>query len=549
MVQYDSGHVFGSKLRRSLRFVHPFLIALYPVLSLLESNRDQMAVQGAFRSMLVSVAITFGLLLIVRLMVREWEKAVLITSMALLLFFSYGHLNRVIRHEQLFGIMIGRHRYVIILWLLILSLWSWFVVKKIRSADLWNATFSLVAGVAVILPLIGLVQSELKPGFDLRTRQELQALQQPSNVDLNTNPRDIYYIIVDGYGREDILRDIYGIDNSEFIKFLDEEGFYVAEESRSNYIQTALSLASSLNMEYVNYLTDILGEESVDRELLNQLTQDNRVMRYLDQQGYNLVAFDSGHEATSLRDVDVFLSGEERSAFLPDWLTANRIKPFEELLLETTAVVGLLDRVHKAEDIFFANVVERQYEAQRDRTLFILESLRSLHEREGPTFAFAHIVAPHPPFVFGPEGEARNPDAPFTYHDGSDYLEAVGTREEYIEGYKDQLMFLNKQLARTIDDILSNSDRPPIIILQADHGPGAYLNWQSLSETNIDERTSILNAFYWPEVEDEYLYSSISPVNSFRLLLNTYFEGNFELLEDRAYFSSSNRPYHFTEVE
>ena len=430
-----------------------------------------------------------------------------------------------------------------------LGLWSWFVVKKIRRADLWNATFSLVAGVAVILPLLGLVQSELKPGFDLQSRQEFQPLQQPSNVDLNTNARDIYYIIVDGYGREDILKDIYGFDNSEFIRFLDEEGFYVAEESRSNYIQTALSLASSLNMEYVNYLTDILGEESIDREPLNHLIQDNRVMHYLDQQGYNLVAFDSGHEATSLRDVDIFLSGEEHSAFLPDWLTANRIKPFEELLLETTAVVGILDRVHRAEDIFFANVVERQYEAQRDRTFFILESLRGLHEREGPTFVFAHIVAPHPPFVFGPEGEARNPDAPFTYHDGSDYLEAVGTREEYIQGYKDQLVFLNKQLGRTIDDILENSDRQPIIILQADHGPGAYLNWQSLSETNTDERTSILNAYYWPEVDDEYLYPSISPVNSFRVLLNAYFQENYELHDDRTYFSPSNRPYSFTEVK
>ncbi|MFA9404096.1 MAG: sulfatase-like hydrolase/transferase [Anaerolineales bacterium] len=508
-----------------------------------------MASQGAFRSMLVSVAITLGLLLMVRLVVREWEKAALITSMALLLFFSYGHLYRVIRHEDLFGIVIGRHRYIIILWLLILSIWSWFVVKKVRRADLWNATFSLVAGVAVILPLIGLVQSELKPGFDLESRQEFKPLQQPSNIELNNNVNDIYYIILDGYGREDVLRDIYGFDNSEFIRFLDDEGFYIADESKSNYIQTALSLASSLNMEYVNYLADSLGEESFNRDPLNQLIQNNRVMRYMDQQGYNLVAFDTGHEATSLRDVDVFLSSEEHSAFLPDWLTLKRIVPFEELLLETTAVVGVLDRIKIAEEAYFKNVVDPLYQAQRNRTLFILDNLADIPETEGPNFIFAHIVAPHPPFVFGPDGEARNPGASFTYHDGSDFLEAVGTREEYIEGYRDQLVFLNKQLERTIDDILSNSDRPPIIILQADHGPGAYLNWQSLSKTNIDERTSILNAYYWPEVEDGYLYPSISPVNSFRVLLNAYFQENYELLDDRTYFSPSNRPYLFTEVK
>ncbi len=225
------------------------------------------------------------------------------------------------------------------------------------------------------------------------------------------------------------------------------------------------------------------------------------------------------------------------------------ITPFEELLLETTAVVGVLDRFKAAEEIYFKNVVDPLYQAQRNRILYTLDTLADIPETEGPNFIFAHIVAPHPPFVFGPDGEARNPDAPFTYHDGSDFLEAVGTREEYIEGYKDQLVFLNKQLAHTIGDILSSSDRQPVIILQADHGPGAYLNWQSLSETKIDERTNILNAYYWPEVDEGYLYPSISPVNSFRLLLNAYFGENYELLEDRTYFSPSNRPYRFTEVE
>jgi hypothetical protein len=226
-------------VKKTLSLIHPFLIALYPVLSLLESNQDQMAVQGAFRSMLISVIIALGLFLIVRLVVKEWGKASLITSMALILFFSYGHLYRVIRYEELFGIVVGRHRYLIILWLLILGIWSWFVVKKIRQADLWNTTFSLVASAAIFLPLIGIVQSELKPGVDLQTSHEYQPLQQTSDVHLNKNARDIYYIVVDGYGREDILVDIYGFDNSEFITFLDEEGFYVAEESKGNYIQTA----------------------------------------------------------------------------------------------------------------------------------------------------------------------------------------------------------------------------------------------------------------------------------------------------------------------
>jgi tRNA(Ile)-lysidine synthase TilS/MesJ len=54
---------------------------------------------------------------------------------------------------------------------------------------------------------------------------------------------------VDAYGRSDVLKDLYDIDNNDFIRYLKEKNFYVAEDSHSNYNQTRLSLASSLNME------------------------------------------------------------------------------------------------------------------------------------------------------------------------------------------------------------------------------------------------------------------------------------------------------------
>ena len=63
-------------------------------------------------------------------------------------------------------------------------------------------------------------------------------VQDPSNLP------NIFYIIVDGYAGEEILRDIYGLDIADFLSFLHHEGFYVASKSRSNYSQTHLSLVS-----------------------------------------------------------------------------------------------------------------------------------------------------------------------------------------------------------------------------------------------------------------------------------------------------------------
>lgn len=63
---------------------------------------------------------------------------------------------------------------------------------------------------------------------------------------INNSLPDIYYIIVDGYGRSDLLKELFEYDNSTFLQFLSDRGFYVAEAAHSNYVQTSLSIASSL---------------------------------------------------------------------------------------------------------------------------------------------------------------------------------------------------------------------------------------------------------------------------------------------------------------
>jgi len=84
------------------------------------------------------------------------------------------------------------------------------------------------------------------------------------------------------------------------------------------------------------------------------------------------------------------------------------------------------------------------------------------------------------------------------------------------------------------DEILARSEVPPIIVLQADHGPS--------------EEMGIFNAFYFPEDGRSYLYPSITPVNTFRLIFDFYFGTNLGLLEDRSYFSNYGHPYEFIRV-
>jgi hypothetical protein len=148
---------------------------------------------------------------------------------------------------------------------------------------------------------------------------------------------------------------------------------------------------------------------------------------------------------------------------------------------------------------------------------------------------FAHIVSPHPPFVFDAQENPIQPSRSYSMNDGDDY---AGTWEEYQQGYAGQVQFVNRMLEKTIDAILAKSSRSPVIIVQGDHGPGGFLNWSSPEKTCLWERTSIFNAYYLPGVDTNVLTLNISPVNSFRVVLNAYFKANLELLPDYSYFTS-----------
>jgi hypothetical protein len=130
--------------------------------------------------------------------------------------------------------------------------------------------------------------------------------------------------------------------------------------------------------------------------------------------------------------------------------------------------------------------------------------------------------------------------------DGSAYL---GDMDEYVHGYVEQLIFINSRMREVIHEILMNSDNPPIIVIQGDHGPGSRFNWNSPDDDGLRERFGILNAYYLPGIAPSELYDKISPVNSFRFIFNQYFEADYQILPDKSYYSNWIQPYQFMKVE
>jgi hypothetical protein len=74
----------------------------------------------------------------------------------------------------------------------------------------------------------------------------------------------------------------------------------------------------------------------------------------------------------------------------------------------------------------------------------------------------------------------------------------------------------------------------------SDHGPASMFRFDIDSPGCVWERTSNLYALHLPgHQNDGTLYSTISPVNTFRVIFNTYFGTKLPLLEDRSYLAAS----------
>jgi hypothetical protein len=337
--------------------------------------------------------------------------------------------------------------------------------------------------------------------------------------------------VFDTYGRSDTLRTYFQFDNSAFIQQLEKVGFYVAPCSQSNYASTELSLSSSLNLNYL----DILGDNSskiYSQQDLYRLLQKNSVRQQLKNAGYRIVTLDSGFDPTDWKDADVHLSME--SDPLRTYLLGG-VNAFEALEFQTSG--GLL--LYNAKPHLPAKVqsfLDAAYTEHRQRILFAFDTLETLPKMPGPKFVFVHILAPHSPFVFGANGEIVGRHTPFTLNNDLE----IADPKAYIEGYRNQVQYINRRTIQAVQAILASSKTPPIIIVQGDHGPKAGITTQI-------GRMAILNAYYLPG-GNEGLYATITPVNSFRIIFNRYFGGQFQLLPDLSYFSSNKTPDVFTVI-
>ena len=501
---------------------YPFLVGLYPLFFLWQKNYYQIQSFVIPYTLLLAVEVCVPVIFLTWLVVRQMLKAAAASSFILLMFYAYGPVFSLVDNLQLGGFMFGRHRYGLPLWILVLVVGTVLILRS--KSDFKNATWILnltsICLVSISVVQIGylLITSPASPQRSSRDPAAVTSLTGAAGP-------DVYYIILDAYGREDLLRNSYHLDTSGFINQLKDLGFVVPDCTQSNYSNTEYSMSSSLNMNYLDQLGFTykrLLQEDPER-LLTPLVKNNLVKKKFAELGYTTIAFHTPYSFADVTDSDIYYDFEQTT------LAANKLETlnFRYLFMRNTIMRAVIEEeennpelfakvplfVLKVINPFSSKFISRNYN-QYQQLNYQLDALEKISALPGKKFVYAHLLMTHVPYTFNVDGSFR------------------GEFRDSNEGYLDQIRFTDTRIIQIVKTILATSTTPPVIVIQGDH---------SLTDNDKD-RVKILNAYYLPAGGSQKLYPNITPVNTFRLIFNQYFGGNNALLPDASFVFDKKYP-------
>ena len=489
---------------------HHFIFALLPVSLLFLDNINEIPINDIFIPLVISlipVIVLWGLL---TYFIGAKKSSVIVSFIIiLLLIFTYTR-SSLIYHEIIEIRIIAKN----IILIPIFSVIGIFGIRHILRKEFSSNITSIINVVSVTVIFAIIFQVGL---FTVQGDSSLEEYEKLLNVQIfQTNELvqkpDVYLLLLDAYSGEITLKNDYGYDNSKFYNQLEERGFFVQQESFSNYPNTQFSLPSIMNMNYLNFITETQGEESKDMRLNQKLWNENKVMQIFHANEYEIYSFHGRDGSSSDMITKNFC---EYTLNLNPELTNTLIKHYMPLSMIRTSV---LENSH--------------YETVR----CVLDTMINFEkETDHPIYMHMHIRLPHQPLIFDSEGKKIDEPVASNRFDS-----------ELKDAYLQQLIFTNKKTIEIVDSIKQkNSDA--VIIIMSDHGGRFGVDWDNPSEMDYFRAFNNLNALYFPGKETNFPMD-ISPVNIFRTFFNLYFESDYEILDEKQIWYVPDQPLKHTDV-
>ena len=476
----------------------PLFHLLFPVFFVFHGftvNYDSVPVGEALWLTLQYIGISILIAGLLWLLYRDFIKSSVATLLIMAFHFFFGNFLDFLKDH--FPQTIFRYRFIIpfsIFIFLLLFIW----LKK-RKKNLFKFVFYL----NVLLTILIIVDASWLI-IKIPVAKEKKVFRPETEgftiCDTCRKP-DIFLIIPDQYSGYTALKDVFDFDNAGFENELKDRGFYIAKKSISNYNFTPFSVASTLNMELLSLKKGPQNYRTVGYSY--EVIRNSRVLKFLSSNGYrfyNCSIFDFDDQPA-----------HKYSAFLPygiklvtaQTLTTRLKDDFRQDILDGKFGLKKLQNKIAYDNLNF-----------NDEIIDITTKIAA-EKINKPKFVYTHLMMPHYPYYFDSKG---NP-LPIEKLGGLNRVNG----NDYIE----YLQYGNKRLLELIDNILTSSASPPLIIVLSDHGFRHPEKNAALAYDFIN-----LNAVYFPDGNYSRFYDGISNMNQFRLIFNQYFGQQLPMLKD-----------------
>ncbi len=381
----------------------------------------------------------------------------------------------------------------------------------------------------LVLPAVTIAQVENFTRSNVDWNIEYSPFTSLTAAPIAGNKPDIYHIVLDAYGGQGALQDVLGFDNSQFFDSLRDLGFVVNDSIRPAYNETVHIMSSIFMGEYLrpNEHPLVTDNPTVLRAILGTFIGNGPVHSMLRANGYRVLYTDPGHDFLRFPDGAAVLLADD----------SGPLNRFETYL---GSLAGLPALFPDAYDMSSDHPLIRSV-----RTAFG----QDFADFESPKFVYEHVLAPHTPFVIDRHGETTSAYPQFTDTSEGDSVvnDDPRLREMYISGYIEKLLFVNEQVLRQIENLRSQPGSK-IIIVQGDHGSGAYYALNDADKSCLRERFSTFLAVYtddpglrehleWIAAEDA------APVNLYRSLYNGLVGTSLQPLPRRSFFVRKSTPH------
>lgn len=312
---------------------------------------------------------------------------------------------------------------------------------------------------------------------------------------------EIFFLLFDMYPSDSALKEYLHFDNSALNLFLKSKNFYVTGDAKSLYTETYFSLGSTLDLLPLEYLKDKSVKSYKKSLLALKNVKHSRLIEIFRASGYDLrnySVFDLQDQPSPLRfSMKSHLDNILTSSTFLNWMYYS----FETDFFKSNSKIdlGFLKTG-------WSTKVKSDVRFQFDEFNKIVDNF-SVNNR--PAFNYFHFNMPHPPVLYDSVGNELGIRDMYSFYG---YERATKNFLNYIK-------YVNTEIKRMVESIMSKVGKNVIIVIQGDHG------YREFSDKFSQEmKLSIYNAVYLPDSNYNGFTDTMKPIQTFKKILANQFD-------------------------